>query len=96
MNNKDIQEELKIISDLLKKRNCTGYFIVATFEEGAGLGRYNGEDYLQLLGYVELIKHDLSLAMLEAITEVDITPEVVDEKKSLFPPLKKNKKKQII
>ncbi len=67
--NKELEKEINELSNLLHSRNCTGYFICCTFDDAAGLARYNSESYLELLGYVELIKADLSLQMLDALDQ---------------------------
>lgn len=67
--NNELIKEISEIDQILTDRNCTGYFICVTFDDAAGLARYNSSDYLQLLGYISLIKLDMSDQMLRALDE---------------------------
>lgn len=70
--NNELENVLEEIRENLKDRDCNGYFICVTYDDSAGLGRYNASNYLELLGYIQLIKLDLEYAMLDALDETKL------------------------
>ena len=70
MKNRDLIKDIKEIYQLLEEKECSGYFLCLSFDEGTGFTRYQAVDFLRLSGLVRMMSTDMELAMLEALHEV--------------------------
>jgi hypothetical protein len=69
--NNELKKVINEINKVLKDRDCTGFFLCFTFDDAAGLARYDSSNYLELSGYINLMKMDMEYQMLDSLNSVE-------------------------